>query len=67
MDEGVLGCGGRRSTDIPALGEDYAEEEEDEEAAGTDPAVCGIGGSFVEVGLVELLGKMCQYANRVKF
>jgi hypothetical protein len=40
--------------DVPAPGEDYAEEEEDEEGAGCRPAVGDVGGRFVEVGLVYL-------------
>lgn len=36
------------------MGEDYAEEEEDEDGGGADPTVGYVGGGFVEVALVDL-------------
>jgi len=42
-------------TDVPALSHDDAEEEHKEQGACSDPSVCGVGGGFVEVGLVYLV------------
>lgn len=41
-------------TDVPSLGEDYAQREEHEERAGCGPAVCDVGCGFVQVALVYL-------------
>ena len=41
-------------TNIPAFGEDYAEEEEEEEGGGADPAIGDIGSGFVKVCLISL-------------
>ena len=53
-----------RRTDIPALGQDYAEEEEGEENTGAYPSVGGVGGNFVKVALVYLLKKSNQSVSR---
>ena len=55
-----------KSTYVPALGHDYAEEEEDEESAGCGPSVCGERGGFVEVGLVELYGLISDTIFQIK-
>lgn len=44
--------GGEIQTNVPALGKDYAHEKYDQEATSTDPAVCGVRGAFVEIGLI---------------
>lgn len=41
-------------TDIPALREENAQEEEEQEHAGTNPAVGCVRGRGIEVGLVVL-------------
>ena len=43
-----------RHTDIPALCDEYAQGEEDEEHAGACPSVCVEGCRFVEIALVYL-------------
>ncbi len=42
--------------DVPALGEDDAQEEGDQEEDGEGPALGDVGGRGVEVGLVFLRG-----------
>lgn len=44
----------RARTDVPALGGDNAEKEEDKQDTGADPPVRSVGGRFVEVTLVYL-------------
>ena len=41
-------------TDIPALGYEYADEEEGEEDGCADPSVCCIRRTFVQVRLIYL-------------
>lgn len=41
-------------TNVPALGEEDAEEEADKEGAGADPSVDGEWRGLVEVGLEDL-------------
>jgi hypothetical protein len=55
-------------TDIPALGDKDAQEEDDQADAGADPAVEDVGGGFVEEGLVllareEVLAHVCMSAR----
>lgn len=47
-------------TDVPSLREDDAQEEDEEQNAGADPAICGVGSRGIEVGLI-VLEPMCQH------
>lgn len=57
--------GGGERTDVPALGEYDAHEEEDQERGGADPAVGGVGGGFVEEGLVALEKRSVRFVLRM--
>ena len=51
-----------RRTNVPALLEEYSEEEDDEERSGPDPSICRIRRRLVEICLVYLK-RYCQLGH----